>query len=621
MLTREISKRRPDALQVDPPHARMLGARGVRLAQQGQLASAERLLREALKLAPGMADLHNNLGMILHGLRRTDEAIAAYRTALAIRPEYIVALNNLGMSLAALNHHAEAITCYYDALGIKPAYPEALNNLGSSLHALGRCSEAVERFQKALALRPDFVEARINLGHALAALGRPEAAIRSYETALIVQPADAALLISLAAVSRDAGRNNRAVHHYRKAIAIQPNLAAAHAGLGSALLETGRIAEAHVCFERAIELEPRCPSHFLSLVHTKRMTPDNPHFNALSALANDMLSLSEVERVDLHFAWAKALSDVGQNHRSFEHLLAGNALKRRTVVYDEPAATARLDRISTVFTAELMRDRAGCGDPSAVPIFIIGMPRSGSTLVEQILASHPAVVGLGETRAFAQSARDAGLFTPLVPFPDSVPNWTDQQLHELAGHYLGRLSAATKERGGGAPPERIVNKMLVNFQYVGLIRMTFPNARIVHMQRNAVDTCLSCFSIQFKDLPFTYDLGELGRRYAAYTRLMAHWKSVLLPCDTMLDVQYENLVKNFETEARRIVEYCGLDWDDRCLRFHETVRVVRTASVVQVRQPIYKNALQRWRPSAEALWLLLDGLGPSANNGHIIAPM
>ena len=325
------------------------------------------------------------------------------------------------------------------------------------------------------------------------------------------------------------------------------------------------------------------------------------------ALAEEAASFDATDKMDLHFALGQALQDIGQHQQAFEHLIAANALKRRSVNYNEADSLGRLKSIRTVFTPQLMRTKEGNGDRSAAPIFIVGMPRSGSTLVEQILASHPRVFGAGETEAFVDAAREVGLFTPGMPFPASAPRWSGQQVSELARRYLRRLDALAADGHPDKPVQCITDKMLTNFRFIGLIRWALPNARIIHTHRDPIDTCLSCFSIQFKSQPFTYDLAELGRRYRAYTRLMEHWRSVL-PSGLMLEIQYEHLVENFAVEARRIVAHCRLDWDDACSRFHETPRLVRTASAAQVRRPIYKSSTRRWRPEAEVLRPLMDGL-------------
>jgi LPS sulfotransferase NodH len=429
---------------------------------------------------------------------------------------------------------------------------------------------------------------------------------------------DAAANAKLAAGLRDAGRYAQAVAHYERAIVLAPDFAAAHAGLGTAHLEAGRIDEARQCYERAARLEPWRPTHFLDLSRSMRFTLEHPCLEPLLDLARDIDAMSEGDKIDLHFALAKALADLGDQHASFAHQLAGNALKRRSISYDETEALGHLQRIQRVFTAKLIEERQNHGIASPDPIFIVGMPRSGSTLVEQILASHPQVFGAGEVEAFSLALRMAGLLTPERPFPESVSEWTADDLARAADQYLRLLRRDLPLSENRIHVTRLTDKLLANFQYAGLIHLMLPRARIIHTRRDPIDTCLSCFSIQFATLRYTCDLGELGRYYAAYARLMDHWRAVL-PAGRILEVQYEQVVEDVETMARRIIAHCGLEWDDACLRFYETQRPVRTSSVTQVRGPIYRNSIGRWRPDAEVLHPLLEALGKDINATPFIA--
>jgi sulfotransferase family protein len=256
-----------------------------------------------------------------------------------------------------------------------------------------------------------------------------------------------------------------------------------------------------------------------------------------------------------------------------------------------------------VASAELIRNKAGLGDPTDVPIFILGMPRSGSTLVEQVLASHPKVFGAGELKDFDQVVKT--VFGPdgaVVAYPEFLPSFGAEHLRRMGAQYLRRL----RQHSADAP--RITNKMPSSFFYTGLIHLALPNARIIHTMRNPVDTCLSCFSKLFSgEQNFSYDLGELGRYYRKYTELMEHWRHALPP-GVMLDVQYEEVVEDFETQARRIVAHCGLEWDEACLAFHKNKRPVKTASALQVRRPIYQSSVGRWLPYKDQLEPLLREL-------------
>ena len=398
------------------------------------------------------------------------------------------------------------------------------------------------------ARKPDFVEAYCNLGNAL----------------------------------KEQGKLGAAVDRYRQALAVNPRYADAYNNLGSALRDLGHLEEAHRAYEKAIELAPNRPIFYLSYATSKRFAPGDVHLAAIEKLASES-SLADDDRMYLHFALGKAYGDLKDHERSFRHLLDGNALKRRQIAYDEAAARNLFGRIAEVFTPELMRDKQNLGDPSPVPVFIVGMPRSGTTLIEQILASHPQVFGAGELALFgdavARLPRPNG--DPALGL-DAVLSMGGQQLRELGASYVAAI------RGLAPNAERITDKMPLNFRFAGLIHLALPHARIIHARRDPIDTCLSCFSKLFAgDQPYSYDLAELGRFYRYYDALMEHWRRVLPP-GVMLEVQYEEVTDDLEGQARRLVAHCGLEWDDACLSFHQTQRPVQTLSAAEVRQPIYR---------------------------------
>jgi len=296
----------------------------------------------------------------------------------------------------------------------------------------------------------------------------------------------------------------------------------------------------------------------------------------------------------------KAYDDCDQPARAFNYFSQGNALKRQEVPYDEAATLGVMERTREVFSAGMMAAAGGQGDPSVEPIFIIGMPRSGSTLVEQILASHPQVYGAGESREFHHLVNN---FAPGRSYLDAVTDLTGPELQRFGELYLTRV------RPADSTPARITDKLLINFLYAGLIHLALPNARIIHTRRDPADTCLSCFTKLFSvGQYFSYELGELGRYYRAYQRLMDHWRSVL-PSRVLIEVDYEAVVADPETQVRRLLAHCGLDWDPACLDFHHSERAVRTASAVQVRQQIYGQSVGRWRKYAPFLQPLLRELG------------
>jgi len=433
----------------------------------------------------------------------------------------------------------------------------------------GRIHEAVAYYERALFLRPDHADAHNNLGLALAAQGRPD---------------DAKL-------------------HYERALAIDPDHPLAHTNLGQILMFQGNFDDAMAHYTQAIAIQPDCAEAQFNRAEIKTFHHGDADLAALEALA-ERNGLPPDRRPFVHFALAKALEDTGDYVRAFEQLRKGNDLKRGQIDYDEKKVMERFRRISAVFNSGLFDRFQGEGDLSPVPIFVVGMPRSGSTLIEQILASHPLIHGAGELMDFAMSANDvltAG--GRQVRYPECVPGLDGVTLRQIGEVYRSRLPALAHGKS------RIVDKSPANFPSIGLIRLVLPNARIIHTMRDPIDTCVSCYSKLFVfGQHFSYDLAELGRYYHRYWELVNHWRSVLPP-DAMLDVVYEDVVNDLEGQARRLIDYCGLPWDDRCMDFHRTSRLVGTASAVQVRKPLFRSSLQRWRRYEDRLAPLLDELG------------
>jgi tetratricopeptide (TPR) repeat protein len=533
-----------------------------------------------------------------------DQAEPLYRRVLRRDRNHFASLYNLGLILLQRDSVEEAVSLFRKACYQKPNNPDAHNNLGVALQALKRPEQAVEHHRKALALRPDYPEAHLSLGFALQTLNRSEEAISHYRQALALRPDYAEAHHNLATALQTLNRPDEAIPHYQKALAIKSELAETYHDLGIALQVVGRIEEASDAFEKAIERAPSNARFYRSLTVCKRIAAGDPRLAAMEALAEDMPSLSEEAQIDLHFALGTVFAELGQPKRSFPHLLEGNALKRQQISYDEAAVLGSFERIGAAYTAEVMRDKEGLGHPATVPVFVLGMPRSGSTLVEQILASHPKVFGAGELTYFEDALTGlGGADHGARSDPEAVASLTGDWLHQLGASYVERVKALAPAA------ERIVDKMPGNFRLAGLIHLALPNARIIHTVRDPIDVCLSCFSKLFTgDQPYTYDLGELGRYYCAYEALMAHWRRAL-PEGVMLEVQYEAVVADIEREARRIIAHCGLEWDDACLSFYKTRRIIRTASAAQARRPIYNSSVGRWQPYSGMIGPLLEALG------------
>ncbi len=370
--------------------------------------------------------------------------------------------------------------------------------------------------------------------------------------------------------------------------------------LGIHLREVGRFDEAIACLERAIAHDPSDGSAHRYLVETRESDSD-AHRAQMEALVADP-SVGPDNRINLHFALGTFYDRRGLTEEAFGHWRAGNRLRRAQLAYDESADYQLMESLRAMFSPALMRSMRGCGDPSTQPVFIVGMPRSGTTLVEQMLAAHPQVCAAGELDAFERAFAE---FPNITTDPRDVRGFARdlaEGFRRVGAHYLASLPAPSPDR------LRTTDKMPPNFRFVAPIHLTFPQAKIIHVRRDPRDTCLSCYTTNFDEgLFYSYDLAELGRYYRAYASHMAHARA-LLPADAFLEIEYEQLVTDFERSARRIVAHSGLAWDSACLEFWRAKRVVRTASVVQVRRPLFASSLGRWRAYERELRPLLEAL-------------
>ncbi|HEX4145068.1 MAG TPA: tetratricopeptide repeat protein [Pirellulales bacterium] len=568
---------------------------------QGHLVDAVICYERAVVLKPGLFQAHNNLGNISRKQGKLDQALARYEQAIAIRPDFAEAHNNLAIVLLNRGNLDQAIARFERAIALSPDYPEAHNNLGVALGNLRKLDEAVTRFEQAITLRPDYAEAHNNLGNALREQGKSDQAMARYRQALALKPNYVDAHNNLGGMFQHQGSLDQAVAQYEQAVALAPNLPEIHNNLANALTQQGKFDEAAAHYRQALAIRPDYPEAHHDFGHAKTFSAGDADLAVLKNLAADAGRLPPSKLLYVHFALGKALEDVGDYPRAFEHWLQGNALKRQQIDYDETSWRRTFQLVAKVFGPEVFDRFHAVGDPSSTPIFIVGMIRSGSTLVEQILASHPLVHAAGELenldRVVQAVSDSAG-----QPVPACIEMLDGDRLDRLGQAYLASLPT---------PPTgkvRITDKAPGNFFHVGLIRLILPNARIIHTVRDPADTCVSCYSKLFTHgQPFSYDLAELGRYYRWYHELMQHWRNVL-PAGAMLDVSYENVVDDLEQQARRLIDFCGLPWDDRCLKFHETRRPITTASNVQVRRPLYRSSVQRWRRYEAHLQPLLTEL-------------
>jgi tetratricopeptide (TPR) repeat protein len=528
-----------------------------------------------------------------------------YRRILERTPGDVGAMQLLGVMRAQQRRFAEAEPLLAKAAAADPANPDVQNNLANVLMELGRVGEASERFRSALALRPAFPEAQYNLGNALRRQDRTEEAFAAYRAALALRPDYRDAMLNLADLLRTTQQPEVAIELLERLLSLRPKDSEAHGLLATALRQAGRIPEAIVHFDQAVTLNPRLAGAHYNRVRTMTVRADDPQLPVMEGLVARAQDLGEIDRSLLHMALGKAYEDTGRHDDAFASFREGKRLKRKLVPYDEAAMAARFESLHRVFTPALVAAAGGQGAESDLPIFVVGFPRSGTSLVEQILASHPQVHGAGELGYLDQIAASfRARAAPELPYPDYLAHLGAVELRALGDAYVARLHALAPGAG------RITDKLPENYLNIGLIHLALPRARIIHVRREPLDVCVSCFAINFfAGLAYTSDLGELGRLYRRYLELMAHWRR-LLPAGAMLEIQYEEVVGDLEGQARRLLDYCGLAWDPRCLAFHETQRSVRTASVNQVRQPLYRSSLERWRRYERHLGPLIEALGP-----------
>ncbi len=519
-----------------------------------------------------------------------EAALAAYGEALAADPDHLEALNDRAIALHALGRLEDAGADLDRVLVLRPGLAVTLANRASLRADQGRLDEALADYDAALATQPGLPIARAGRARVFWALGRAAEALADCDAVLAGGLGGAWLHNLRGLVLVALGRPAEALAAYDAALALDDAFVDALGNRGVLLTELGREAEACAALDQALACAPRDARLRYNRVLARRVTPNDPQLAALRALAADEAALPEDGRIHLHFALAKALGDIGETRASIDELLIANRLKRAVTAYDEAGLMAALDLIRRIFDTPLLTADRGLGDPTQVPVFIIGMPRSGTTLVEQILASHPQVFPAGESDAFSRAMLELG--EAVGPRP-----W-----RRIGERYRGQTLPLAPTA------KRITDKTPDNFRFAGLIHLALPRARFIHVRRDPLDTCLSCFSKLFgADLPYAYDLAELGRYHRAYEAMMAHWRAVLPP-GVMLEVAYEDVVADLEGQARAILAHCALDWDPRCLAFHQTERWVRTASATQVRRPIYATSVGRWRGHETALAPLIEAL-------------
>mgnify|MGYP001187034937 FL=1 len=605
------------------------------LGRRGALNEALELLQRAVKVAPGHAKAQEDLGTVLLTLNRPEEAVIHLERARELSPAHPPLLSKLSAAKQKLGMNADADALRREAAAQSPSHakldeatklfvqgkfreseklaqqlvrenPHDVNAalLLARLAMMANCYEDARAIlEKIIAREPSFIAAWHDLGTVLKELHHYEKAVEVLNDALSLQPENALTHYFLGAALAMAARPADAVEAYQRAVELDPELPGAHIGLGHVLKTVGDQEKGIAAYRRAIELRPNFGETYYSLANLKtfRFTPSD--IDEMNQRVGDT-SLPVDCRVHFAFALGKAYEDLKEYDKSFENYALANRLHRDTIAYDPVQTEIAHERMRETFSEAYFQQNKGAeGCQAPDPIFIVGLPRSGSTLLEQILASHSLVDGTSELPDISMIAQS--LTKPKIgqAFPQCMPDLSPQAVRELGESYLEQ----TRRHRGTAP--FFTDKMPNNFVYVGFIKAILPNAKIIDARRHPMDSCFGCFKQHFaKGQTFTYDLFELGEFYLEYLQMMEHWDAAL-PGE-VLRVQYENVVEDLEPEVRRILEFCGLPFEDGCVHFHENKRAVRTASSEQVRQPIYKDSVQTWRRFGSNLDSLRDILSP-----------
>ena len=572
--------------------------------REGRLDEAEALYRRILASAPGNSQVIYLLGMLANQCGRSAEAVSLLRQAVSKRSDRADYHRGLGLALAATGRLGKAVEAYREALKLRPRWSFAYLNLGHAYRQLGRLEDAIESYREALRIDSKTVVPYLGLAEAQRLLGDYPGAQGTLKKALRKWPRNADIHLGFSILARDQGDYVKALRHYDRALAIDPENARVHYYRALALQEMGREDEAQSGFRDALACDPDYVDAYRALVGQQRYAEHSADIEELERLW-DRTDITGAQRIELAFALGKVSEDRGRYDDAFRYFATGNRLKRETYQYDIARHEDYVNQLIEVFDSEFFAQRRQWGSPDTTPIVICGMPRSGTTLTEQILVSHPQVAGAGEVSDLPDAVWQTLPALTQSDFPEGVYALDRTDFARLGENYVTRLCGRN-----ATDVQHITDKLPSNVQFLGMLKVMLPRARVIHCRRNALDTCWSIYKTNFTgQQPFAYDLAELGHYYRIYERLMAHWAEVLP--GYLLEFDYEAIVEDQEAATRRLLEFCELSWDQDCLDFHNTDRAVTTASLSQVRQPVYGSSVGIAQRYADHLGPLMDALGES----------
>jgi len=601
---------------------------GHALLKQDKLEEAKEQIEFALKIAPDYARLYEDLGN-LQGLQRNYEAaICSFRRAVELDPRLATAHKKLAQTLVAVGREDEVDTAFEGFLDhdrdaamvtagaehwragrfeeAEAALVSALRKNPENIDAMRflalvyddqdkKLLEAEALLRRAISIAPDFHQALGNLGRILVDNSKLQEAVEIYERLVDLKPDDDDAWAGYGRALAQAGRVDDAENAYRKSLALNPKAPSVHMARAHMLKTLGNQEEALKAYRKSIEYNPALGESYWSMANLKVFQFADQEVSAMEQQL-DLDDLKEESRVNFLFSLGKAYEDRGDYEKAWQHYHQGNQLKRSNVIYDSAENESLLKKIQNAFSGELIQSLEGVGHDAPDPIFIVGLPRTGSTLVEQILASHSQVEGTAELPNLGAIANGTGKYRPDgLMYPETIATLARRDFEAYGREYLKQTA---RHRVLGTP--FFIDKMPNNFIHAGWIKLTLPNAKIINTRRHPMDSLLGVYKQLFaKGQPFTYDVFDLAEFYRCYMGIMTHWHE-MLP-GQVLDVHYEDTVTDLETQVRRILDFCGLEYEENCLRFYETARPVKTASSEQVRQPIYTSALGLWKKYGDNL--------------------
>jgi len=577
----------------------------VRLQNSGRLEEAQIAYHNVLAAAPDHADAHHNLGLIHLNRGQAAAALPYLYYSLELKPQLSVAHNTLGNALRKLGRQAEAEAAFRNSVELDPRHALAWFNLADLLSSAGRSGEAEKAYRSAISARPDYAEAHLNLGNVLRGQKRYEEALACLQKLVTIAPRYAFAHNNLGNILRDLDRLEEAEEAYAHAVEADPHYAMAWLNLGTVRNHLGKMSQAADALKQALVIAPRYGEAFMQLCSTVKLTPDDRLVADMHRHYADQAT-PQRDRMYMAFGLGSAYDRAGRHDEAFAHFAEGNRLKRATLAFDIASERRLVSNIREQFSAAFFATARPAPITDATPVFIIGMMRSGTTLMEQILASHPEVTGADELPWMPDIA--FGFSKDGLRYPHYVPSLSVAELTHMGEDYLHRL-----RKRFGTGPRFITDKLPGNFLTIGLIHLALPKAKIIHMQRDPYDTCLSIYTTLFASLHhYAYDMAELGEFFLLYRSLMAHWDEVLP--GRIYHQRYEELVAEPEANIRKILDFCGLSFDRACLDFHATDRSVRTASSTQVREKLHTRSLGRWRNYERHLvtWKAMFGETPDA---------